>query len=142
MHDGSEATLAAVIDFFDRGGEPDPHLDGGMRPLGLTPEETFTSDDLAAASTRRQPTPRPAAAAALLADPLGGRPHGAGLLQARARARSRPRRRPAGAHRDDVVRSARGASRERGCTDWSFGLAAADPRVERITRNVLERLSR
>jgi hypothetical protein len=133
MHDGSEATLAAVIDFFDRGGEPDPHLDGGMRPLGLTPEETFTS---------RQPTPRPAAAAALLADPVGGRPHGAGLLQARARARSRPRRRPAGAHRDDVVRSARGASRKRGCTDWSFGLAAADPRVERITRNVLERLSR
>jgi cytochrome c peroxidase len=56
MHDGSEATLAAVIEFYDRGGNPNPHLDGGMRPLGLTAQEkadlvalleTFTSDDLA-----------------------------------------------------------------------------------------------
>ena len=56
MHDGSEATLAAVIDFYDRGGNPNPHLDGGMRPLALTDAEkadllalldTFTSDDLA-----------------------------------------------------------------------------------------------
>jgi cytochrome c peroxidase len=55
MHDGSEATLLAVIEFYDRGGEPNPHLDGGMRPLGLTEQEetdlvelmkTFTSDDL------------------------------------------------------------------------------------------------
>jgi hypothetical protein len=28
-----------------------------------------------------------------------------------------------------------------GCTDWSFGLLAGDPAVERVTRNVLERLS-
>jgi cytochrome c peroxidase len=56
MHDGSEATLAAVIDFYNRGGNPNPHLDGGMRPLGLSDAEkaglvalleTFTSDDLA-----------------------------------------------------------------------------------------------
>jgi cytochrome c peroxidase len=56
MHDGSEPTLEAVIDFYDRGGEPNPFLDGGMRPLGLTAEEkrdlvellkAFTSDDLA-----------------------------------------------------------------------------------------------
>ena len=55
MHDGSEATLADVIEFYDRGGNPNPYLDGGMRPLGLTdPEkadlvallETFTSGDL------------------------------------------------------------------------------------------------
>jgi cytochrome c peroxidase len=55
MHDGSEATLLAVIEFYDRGGENNPFLDGGMRPLGLTPQEradlvelmkTFTSDDL------------------------------------------------------------------------------------------------
>jgi cytochrome c peroxidase len=56
MHDGSEATLAAVIDFYDRGGNDNPYLDGGMRPLGLTDQEkadlvalleTFTSSDLA-----------------------------------------------------------------------------------------------
>jgi cytochrome c peroxidase len=55
MHDGSEATLADVIEFYDRGGEPNPYLDGGIRPLGLTSEEkaslvellnTLTSDDL------------------------------------------------------------------------------------------------
>ena len=55
MHDGSEATLLAVIEFYDKGGTPNPHLDGGIRPLGLTPQEkadlvelmkTFTSDDL------------------------------------------------------------------------------------------------
>jgi cytochrome c peroxidase len=39
MHDGSEATLAAVIDFYDRGGEPNPYLDGGIVPLKLTHEE-------------------------------------------------------------------------------------------------------
>jgi cytochrome c peroxidase len=56
MHDGSEATLAAVIEFYDRGGNDNPYLDGGMRPLGLTAQEkadlvalmeTFTSSDLA-----------------------------------------------------------------------------------------------
>lgn len=55
MHDGSEATLAAVIDFYDKGGQPNPYLDGGIRPLGLSLQEkadlvelmkTFTSDDL------------------------------------------------------------------------------------------------
>jgi cytochrome c peroxidase len=56
MHDGSEKTLADVIEFYDRGGNPNPWLDGGMRPLGLSAAEkadlvalleTFTSDDLA-----------------------------------------------------------------------------------------------
>jgi cytochrome c peroxidase len=55
MHDGSEATLLDVIDFYDRGGVNNPFLDGGIRPLGLTEQEktdlvelmkTFTSDDL------------------------------------------------------------------------------------------------
>jgi cytochrome c peroxidase len=55
MHDGSEKTLADVIGFYDRGGDPNPWLDGGMRPLALTAQEkadlvalleTFTSDDL------------------------------------------------------------------------------------------------
>ena len=55
MHDGSEATLLDVINFYDRGGENNPFLDGGIRPLNLTDQEkndlvelmkAFTSDDL------------------------------------------------------------------------------------------------
>jgi cytochrome c peroxidase len=56
MHDGSEKTLRDVIEFYDRGGNDNPYLDGGMRPLALTEQEkadlvalmeTFTSSDLA-----------------------------------------------------------------------------------------------
>jgi len=55
MHDGSEATLRDVIEYYDRGGNKNAYLDGGMRPLGLTDQEkkdlvelmkAFTSDDL------------------------------------------------------------------------------------------------
>ena len=45
MHDGSMATLAEVLDFYDRGGEPNPWLDQKMNPLGLTDQE---KDDLLA----------------------------------------------------------------------------------------------
>lgn len=55
MHDGSEKTLLDVVKFYEKGGEPNPNLDGGMRPLKLTDPEmddlvelmkTFTSDDV------------------------------------------------------------------------------------------------
>lgn len=55
FHDGSAKTLEEVIDLYDRGGDANPFLDGGMRPLGLTAQEkadlvellkTFTSEDL------------------------------------------------------------------------------------------------
>jgi cytochrome c peroxidase len=39
MHDGSVARLADVIDFYDRGGRPNPNLDPDIRPLRLTPGE-------------------------------------------------------------------------------------------------------
>lgn len=39
MHDGSQKTLAEVVDFYDRGGEPNPQLDGRVKPLGLTAQE-------------------------------------------------------------------------------------------------------
>jgi cytochrome c peroxidase len=39
MHDGSIASLEEVIDFYDRGGRPNPHLDAEIRPLRLTSEE-------------------------------------------------------------------------------------------------------
>lgn len=56
MHDGSQATLPDVVDFYDKGGEPNPNLDGGIVKLNLTAEEkgdlvefmkALTSDDIA-----------------------------------------------------------------------------------------------
>lgn len=54
MHDGSLATLEAVVDHYDQGGVRRPSLSDDMRPLGLTTQEkrdlvdfmqTLTSDD-------------------------------------------------------------------------------------------------
>lgn len=39
MHDGSLATLEAVIDFYDRGGGPAANRHPAVRPLALTPQE-------------------------------------------------------------------------------------------------------
>jgi len=39
MHDGSMATLWDVMDHYNKGGEPNPFLDGGMEPLALSEEE-------------------------------------------------------------------------------------------------------
>jgi cytochrome c peroxidase len=36
MHDGSQATLRDVVDFYDRGGTPNPRLDPLMTPLYLS----------------------------------------------------------------------------------------------------------
>jgi cytochrome c peroxidase len=54
MHNGSEKALLDVVKFYNKGGEPNPNLDGGMRPLKLTDPQmddvvefmkTLTSDD-------------------------------------------------------------------------------------------------
>ena len=39
MHDGSLATLRDVVEFYNRGGVPNPHLSGRIRPLGLTSQD-------------------------------------------------------------------------------------------------------
>jgi cytochrome c peroxidase len=39
MHDGSLATLWDVMDHYNKGGIPNPNLDGGMQRLGLTEAE-------------------------------------------------------------------------------------------------------
>ena len=39
MHDGSLATLWDVMDHYNKGGVPNPYLDGGMQRLGLTETE-------------------------------------------------------------------------------------------------------
>jgi cytochrome c peroxidase len=45
MHDGSMATLWDVLDHYNKGGIPNPYLDGGIQRLGLTEAEI---DDLVA----------------------------------------------------------------------------------------------
>ena len=39
MHDGSHKTLREVVEFYNKGGERNPHLSSKMKPLGLTSEE-------------------------------------------------------------------------------------------------------
>jgi cytochrome c peroxidase len=39
MHDGSVATLEDVIEYYDRGGNQNTHLDSELRPLHLSAEE-------------------------------------------------------------------------------------------------------
>jgi cytochrome c peroxidase len=39
MHDGSLATLEDVINYYDRGGNQNPHLDENIVPLHLTDAE-------------------------------------------------------------------------------------------------------
>jgi cytochrome c peroxidase len=39
MHDGSEKTLEAVVEFYDKGGNPNPTLDKDIVPLKLTASE-------------------------------------------------------------------------------------------------------
>lgn len=39
MHDGSLADLESVVDFYDQGGKPNPHLDPLIQPLRLTLQE-------------------------------------------------------------------------------------------------------
>jgi cytochrome c peroxidase len=39
MHDGSLLTLEDVVDFYDRGGNPNPYLDEKIVPLHLSPLE-------------------------------------------------------------------------------------------------------
>lgn len=61
MHDGSMRTLWDVMDHYNRGGEPNPFLDGGIEPLNLSEDEInalvafmFTlTDDRFAAQNRR-----------------------------------------------------------------------------------------
>ena len=39
MHDGSVATLEEVVEWYDKGGHPNPHLSGKIRPLKLSPQD-------------------------------------------------------------------------------------------------------
>lgn len=39
LHDGSEKTLEKVVEFYDKGGKPNPYLDKDMKKLNLTDRE-------------------------------------------------------------------------------------------------------
>jgi cytochrome c peroxidase len=39
MHDGSQATLEEVVEWYDKGGHPNPHLSDKIKPLKLTEQE-------------------------------------------------------------------------------------------------------
>jgi cytochrome c peroxidase len=39
MHDGSVRTLEEVVEFYTRGGRPNPHLDPSVHPLSLSAED-------------------------------------------------------------------------------------------------------
>jgi cytochrome c peroxidase len=39
MHDGSVATLEEVVEWYDKGGHPNPHLSDKIRPLQLTAQD-------------------------------------------------------------------------------------------------------
>jgi cytochrome c peroxidase len=39
MHDGSQKTLEEVVEWYDKGGHPNPHLDQKVKPLKLTTQE-------------------------------------------------------------------------------------------------------
>ena len=62
MHDGSLPTLWDVMDHYNKGGEPNPFLDGGMEALELEEDEiaqvvallfTLTDDRFAAEKDRQ-----------------------------------------------------------------------------------------
>lgn len=39
MHDGSEATLETVVEYYNRGGNPNPYLSKDIKPLNLSDQE-------------------------------------------------------------------------------------------------------
>jgi cytochrome c peroxidase len=39
MHDGSEATLESVVDYYDRGGTKNKNLSDRIKPLGLSAQD-------------------------------------------------------------------------------------------------------
>jgi cytochrome c peroxidase len=55
MHDGSVATLEEVVDWYDKGGHPNPTLSDKIKPLNLTAEEKVDLVEFMKACT--SPTP-------------------------------------------------------------------------------------
>jgi cytochrome c peroxidase len=56
MHDGSLATLEEVVEWYDKGGHPNPHLSEKIRPLKLTAEDKADLVEFMKACTGPTPT--------------------------------------------------------------------------------------
>ena len=56
MHDGSQATLEEVVEWYDKGGHPNPHLSDKIRPLKLTPQDKADLVEFMKACTGPTPT--------------------------------------------------------------------------------------
>ena len=56
MHDGSVATLEEVVEWYDKGGHPNPHLSDKIKPLKLTPQEKVDLVEFMKACTGPTPT--------------------------------------------------------------------------------------
>jgi hypothetical protein len=71
MHDGSEPTLEAVIDLYDKGGHANPYLDPDMKPLKLADQE---KKDLVAFMKALTGAPNPVDVPSLPPGPDGSAP--------------------------------------------------------------------
>ena len=56
MHDGSVATLEEVVEWYDKGGHPNPTLSDKIKPLNLTAEEKVALVEFMKACTSPTPT--------------------------------------------------------------------------------------
>jgi cytochrome c peroxidase len=56
MHDGSVETLEEVVEWYDKGGHPNPHLSDKIKPLKLTPQEKVDLVEFMKACTGPTPT--------------------------------------------------------------------------------------
>ena len=56
MHDGSQATLEEVVEWYDKGGHPNPHLSDKIKPLSLTAQEKADLVEFMKACTGPTPT--------------------------------------------------------------------------------------
>lgn len=78
MHDGSEPTLEAVIDLYDKGGHPNPYLDPDMKPLNLTDQD---KNDLLALMKALTGEPTPIDLPSLPPGPDGSAPNPRSVLE-------------------------------------------------------------
>jgi cytochrome c peroxidase len=56
MHDGSLATLEEVVEWYDKGGHPNPHLSDKIKPLNLTAQDKADLVEFMKACTGPTPT--------------------------------------------------------------------------------------
>jgi cytochrome c peroxidase len=59
MHDGSQATLEEVVEWYDKGGHANPHLSDKVKPLNLTAQEKADLVEFMKACTGPTPTVEP-----------------------------------------------------------------------------------